>query len=300
VKPPLDPMLIRIAPNFGVHWYGILIVTGVMLGAVYASWRARLDDENPDHIWNALVIAIILAIIGARLYHVFSEPEGGMAGWSYYRQHPIEILYIWQGGLGIYGAIVGGVLGVVIYTWRNKLRPLQWLDYGAPGLALGQAIGRWGNFINQELYGPPTGLPWGLIIDPAHRIAPYNDLSTYPPDTLFHPTFLYESLWCLLLFVTLALISHELKNRLLEGDLLLGYIIGYPLGRFFIEYFRPDAWMIGPIAAAQLFAIFAVAGGTVVLVVRHVRAKVKSAAPTDKAPTTAPESQAVSNSETKD
>jgi phosphatidylglycerol:prolipoprotein diacylglycerol transferase len=300
VKPPLDPMLIRIAPNFGVHWYGILIVTGVMLGAVYASWRARLDDENPDHVWNALVIAIILAIIGARLYHVFSEPEGGMAGWSYYRQHPIEILYIWQGGLGIYGAIVGGVLGVVIYTWRNKLRPLQWLDYGAPGLALGQAIGRWGNFINQELYGPPTGLPWGLIIDPAHRIAPYNDLSTYPPDTLFHPTFLYESLWCLLLFVTLALISHELKNRLLEGDLLLGYIIGYPLGRFFIEYFRPDAWMIGPIAAAQLFAIFAVAGGTVVLVVRHVRAKVKSAAPTDKAPTTAPESQAVSNSETKD
>jgi phosphatidylglycerol:prolipoprotein diacylglycerol transferase len=300
VKPPLDPMLIRIAPNFGIHWYGILIVTGVMLGAVYASWRARLDGENPDHVWNALVIAIILAIIGARLYHVFSEPEGGMAGWSYYRQHPIEILYIWKGGLGIYGAIAGGVLGVVIYTWRNKLRPLQWLDYGAPGLALGQAIGRWGNFINQELYGPPTKLPWGLIIDPAHRIAPYNDLTTYPPDTLFHPTFLYESLWCLLLFVTLALIAHELKDRLLEGDLLLSYIIGYPLGRFFIEYFRPDAWMIGPIAAAQLFAIFAVAGGTVVLVVRHVRAKVKSAASTEKAPTIAPESQAVSNPETKD
>jgi phosphatidylglycerol:prolipoprotein diacylglycerol transferase len=300
VKPPLDPMLIRFAPNFGIHWYGILIVTGVMLGAVYASWRARLDDENPDHVWNALVIAIVLAIIGARLYHVFSEPEGGMAGWSYYRQHPIEALYIWKGGLGIYGAIGGGVLGVVIYTWRNKLRPLQWLDYGAPGLALGQTIGRWGNFINQELYGPPTELPWGLIIDPAHRIVPYNDLTTYPPDTLFHPTFLYESLWCLLLFVTLALISHEFKDRLLEGDLLLGYVIGYPLGRFFIEYFRPDAWMIGPIAAAQLFAIFAVIGGTVVLVVRHVRAKGKSAAPTDKAPTIAPESQAVSNPETKD
>jgi phosphatidylglycerol:prolipoprotein diacylglycerol transferase len=300
VKPPLDPMLIRIAPNFGIHWYGILIVTGVMLGAVYASWRARLDDENPDHVWNALVIAIVLAIIGARLYHVFSEPEGGMAGWSYYRRHPVEILYIWKGGLGIYGAIGGGVLGVVIYTWRNKLRPLQWLDYGAPGLALGQAIGRWGNFINQELYGPPTELPWGLIIDPAHRIVPYNDLTAYPPDTLFHPTFLYESLWCLLLFVILALITHELKDRLLEGDLLLGYVIGYPLGRFFIEYFRPDAWMIGPIAAAQLFAIFAVVGGTAVLVVRHVRAKVKSAAPTENVPTIAPESQAVSNPETKD
>jgi phosphatidylglycerol:prolipoprotein diacylglycerol transferase len=291
VKPPLDPMLIRFAPDFGIHWYGVLIVTGVMLGTVYASWRARLDGENPDHAWNGLVVAIILAIIGARLYHVFSEPEGGMVGWSYYRQHPIEILYIWKGGLGIYGAIVGGVLGVVIYAWHNKLRPLQWLDYGAPGLALGQAIGRWGNFINQELYGPPTDLPWGLIIDPAHRIAPYNDLTTYPLDTLFHPTFLYESLWCLLLFIALALIAHKLKDRLLEGDVLLGYIVGYPLGRFFIEYLRPDAWMIGPIAAAQLFAIFAVVGGVTALVVRHVRAKADSAAPAAGTPEAAPEAE---------
>jgi phosphatidylglycerol:prolipoprotein diacylglycerol transferase len=297
VKPPLDPMLIRFAPNFGIHWYGVLIVTGVLLGTVYASWRARLDDENPDHVWNALVAAIVLAIIGARLYHVFSEPAGGMAGWSYYREHPIEALYIWQGGLGIYGAIVGGLLGVVIYAWRNKLHPLQWLDYGAPGLALGQAIGRWGNFINQELYGPPTDLPWGLIIDPLHRIAPYNNLTTYPPDTLFHPTFLYESLWCLLLFVTLALIAHKIKDRLLEGDLLLGYLIGYPLGRFFIEYLRPDAWMIGPIAAAQLFAILAVAGGVVVLVVRHVRAKANGPGPVETALEATSEPQTASSPE---
>ncbi|MCX7681645.1 MAG: prolipoprotein diacylglyceryl transferase [Anaerolineae bacterium] len=273
MRPPVDPILIHITPNFGIHWYGVLIVIGVMLGAVYASRRAREDGENPDHVWNALVIAIILAIIGARLYHVFSEPAGGMVGWSYYRKHPGEIFKIWRGGLGIYGAIAGGILGVVIYAWRARLRPLQWLDYGAPGLALGQFIGRWGNFINQELYGPPTTLPWGLIIDPPHRIAPYNDLTLYPPETRFHPTFLYESLWCLLVFVVLATIARKLKGRLLEGDILLGYIIGYPLGRFFIEYLRPDAWMIGPIAAAQLFAIFCVVGGTALLVVRHLRAR---------------------------
>jgi len=269
MKPPLDPILIHITPDFGIHWYGILIVTGVMLGAVYASWRAKRDGENPDHIWNALTIAIILAIIGARIYHVFSEPEGGAVGWSYYREHPIEIFYIWHGGLGIYGAIIGGIVGVVLYARQARIRPLQWLDYGAPGLALGQALGRWGNFINQELYGPPTNSSWGLIIEPQYRIAPYNDLTAYPPETLFHPTFLYESLWCLLLFITLALIAHKLKGWLLEGDILLGYLIGYPLGRFFIEYLRPDAWTIGPLAAAQLFAIIGVIGGIALLVVRH-------------------------------
>jgi phosphatidylglycerol:prolipoprotein diacylglycerol transferase len=273
MRPPVDPILIHITPEFGVYWYGVLIVTGILLGALYAAWRAKEDGEDPDHIWNGLTVAIIFGIIGARLYHVISEPQGGMVGWSYYRQHPIEILYLWRGGLGIYGAIVGGVLGVALYAWRNRLRPLQWLDYGAPGLALGQAIGRWGNFINQELYGPPTDLPWGLIIDPEHRIVPYNDLSTYPPDTLFHPTFLYESLWCLFLFVTLALISHRWKDRLLEGDILLGYIIGYPLGRFFIEFLRPDAWMLGPLAAAQLVALICVVGGLALLIVRHTTAR---------------------------
>jgi len=273
MKPPLDPILIHLGPNFGIHWYGVLIVSGVMLGAVYAAWRARQDGANPDHVWNGLIAAIILGIIGARLYHVFSNPEGGMVGWDYYRQHPAEILYIWHGGLGIYGAVVGGILGVLLYAWRAGLRPLQWLDYGAPGLALGQFIGRWGNFINQELYGPPTNSSWGLIIAPEYRIVPYNDLATYPPDTLFHPTFLYESLWCLLLFIVLAVIAQKLKDRLLEGDIVLGYVIGYPLGRFFIEYFRPDAWMIGPLAAAQLFAIIFAVGGTALLIVRHVRAR---------------------------
>jgi phosphatidylglycerol:prolipoprotein diacylglycerol transferase len=273
MKPPVDPILIHFTENWGIHWYGVLIVSGVMLGALYAAWRANRNGDDPDHVWNALTIAIILGIIGARLYHVFSDPEGGMVGWDYYRTHPIEILYIWQGGLGIYGAIVGGLLGVALYAWRAGLRPLKWLDYGAPGLALGQAIGRWGNFVNQELYGPPTNLPWGLRIDAEHRIVPYNNLEQYPLDTLFHPTFLYESLWCLVVFGVLAVVAHRLKDRLKEGDILLGYLIAYPLGRFFLEYLRPDAWMIGPIAAAQLFAIICVVAASAILVVRHTVAR---------------------------
>jgi len=292
MRPPFDPILIQITPTFGIHWYGILIVAGVMLGATYAAWRARLDGEDPEHVWNALVLAVLLAIVGARLYHVFSEPVGGMVGWSYYRQHPIEILYIWQGGLGIYGAIAGGVAGVLIYAWRSRLRPLQWLDYSAPGLVLGQAIGRWGNFINQELYGPPTTLPWGLLIDAEHRIAPYNDLTRYPLDTLFHPTFLYESLWCLLVFVVLALIAHYLKPRLLAGDILAGYIIGYPLGRFFIEYLRPDAWMLGPLAAAQWFALVCIVGGVLALVLRRVLPSRSAPGAGQAAPAEAPEAAA--------
>lgn len=279
MKPPTDPILIHFTKNWGIHWYGILIVAGVMLGALHAAWRANQDGENPEHVWNALTVAIIFGIIGARLYHVFSDPQGGMVGWSYYQQHPIEILYIWQGGLGIYGAIAGGVLGVAIYAWRGGLRPLKWLDYGAPGLALGQAVGRWGNFINQELYGPPTDLSFGVKIDPQHRIIPYNDLTKYPPDTLFHPTFLYESLWCLVVFIVLAVIARRLKDELLEGDVILGYIIAYPLGRFFIEYLRPDAWMIGSLAAAQLFAIICVVGGAAVLIVRHATAGSAGRAP---------------------
>ncbi len=273
MRPPLDPILIHFTADFGIHWYGVLIITGILLGSNYAAWRARRDGKDPDHVWNGLIAAVILGIIGARLAHVGVEHGGGMPGWSYYRQHLVEILFIHKGGLSIYGGIVGGTLGVVLYARYAKLRPLQWLDYGAPGLAMGQVIGRWGNFVNQELYGPPTNSSWGLLIDPAHRISPYNDLTFYPPDTLFHPTFLYESLWCLLLCITLVVLSQKFKDRLLEGDILLGYIVGYPLGRFFIEFFRPDSYVMGSITIAQWVALICMAGGATALIVRHVRAR---------------------------
>jgi phosphatidylglycerol:prolipoprotein diacylglycerol transferase len=240
-----------------------------MLGALAAAYLAKNAGYNPEYIWDMLLYVVIAAVIGARIYHVFSSSEGGLIGWEYYKQNPWEIFAIWQGGLGIYGAIIGGALGLIVYARVNRLHPLRWLDFAAPGMAIGQAIGRWGNFVNQELYGPPTELPWGVVIPPQNRIAPYTDLTTYPLDTLFHPTFLYESLAALLLFLILFYIGAKRYERLKLGDLLVGYLIGYAVIRFFTEMLRPDAWRIGPLAAAQLFSIIFVVFGIVLLLVRH-------------------------------
>ncbi len=274
MTPPVDPILVRIGP-IEVHWYGVLILTGVLLGALYAAREAPRRGIASDHIWNGLTLAVLLGIIGARLYHVFSTPAGCTpetgypCGWPWYRQHPEDIVKIWYGGLGIYGALIGGVLGVLLYARSQRLSVLTLLDLGAPGLALGQAIGRWGNFINQELYGPPTGSTWfGLRIDAEHRLPIYQDL---PPDTLFHPTFLYESLWCLALFITLVVLARKKEGRLRPGDIFAGYLIGYPLGRFWIEFFRPDAWRIGPLAAAQWVALVLIGLSVAFLVFRHRR-----------------------------
>ncbi len=268
MQPPVDPILLTVGP-FAVHWYGLLIVTGIMLGALAASYLAKNAGHNPEYIWDMLLYVVIAAVIGARIYHVFSSSEGGLIGWEYYKQNPWEIFAIWQGGLGIYGAIIGGALGLIVYARINRLNPLRWLDFAAPGMAIGQAIGRWGNFVNQELYGPPTELPWGVVIPPQNRIAPYTDLTTYPPETLFHPTFLYESLAALLLFLILFYIGSKRYERLKTGDLLVSYLIGYAVIRFFTEMLRPDAWRIGPLAAAQLFSIIFVVFGIALLLVRH-------------------------------
>ena len=268
----MNPIAFRLGP-LAVHWYGIILVVAVLVAAYVASLEARRRGQDPDHVWNALLLCLILGIIGARLYHVFSSPRGGMQGWEYYRQHPIAILQIWRGGLGIYGAVAGGVLGVYIYARLNKLNFLQWVDIGAPGLILAQAIGRWGNFVNQELYGYPTNLPWGIPIDPPYRISPYDDLSVYPPSTRFHPTFLYESLWCLLGFIVLMYVARRYADRLLDGDIICLYAIWYPLGRFFIEALRPDAWLIGGIPAAQIFAVISVVVSSAVILYRHRRAR---------------------------
>ena len=275
---PINPIIFQLGP-FQVRWYGVLIMTGVALGAYFATRLARKRGLNPDHVWGGLIVAVVVAILGARLYHVFSTPYGCdgsfPCGWPYYKDHFFEAFAVWKTGgfqgLGIYGAIVGGVLGVAIYAWWNKLNPLVWLDLGAPGLAFGQFVGRWGNFINQELYGPPTGSSWfGIRIAAEHRIEQYKDLAVYPLDTRFHPTFLYESLWCLLVFIILYNVHARLAHKLRDGDVLLGYLILYPLGRFFVEFFRPDAWTIGTLATAQWIALGLIAASTVTLVLRHI------------------------------
>jgi phosphatidylglycerol:prolipoprotein diacylglycerol transferase len=254
-----------------VHWYGLLVVIGTLLGGYVATRQARRRGENPEHVWNSLVGCIILGLIGARLYHVLSSPADGSGGLSYYVENPVAILLLWDGGLGLYGALVGGVLSLLIYTRRHRLNAGRWLDIGAPGLVLAQAIGRWANFINQELYGPPTTLPWGVYISAEHRIPRYSDLARYPTyTTRFHPTFLYESLWNLGVFVALIWVGRRWTGRLRDGDVLLVYLALYGLGRAWIEQlFRPDAWTVGGLAVAMLISLGVALGAGVTLLLRQ-------------------------------
>ncbi len=255
--------------SFPIYWYGILIVVGALAGAFIATRLARQRSIDPDHVWNALLAALILGVIGARAYHVISSPAGSNIGLSYYIENPLEILNFRQGGLGIYGAVAGGVLGLYLYARWAKVNFLQLLDIGAPGLAFGQAIGRWGNFFNQELYGFPTTLPWGIPIDLAHRLPMFADVSQFPVETArFTPTFLYESLFDAAMGVLLVVIARR-WTREKNGDLFLLWGILYGVGRFLTEFERPDAWTISGIATAQLIGIALVVICGVVLAYRH-------------------------------
>lgn len=257
MTPPVDPIIVQLGP-IAIHWYGVLVVTGILLGAQVAAYLAKRAGEDPERIWDLLMVAVIAGIIGARIEYVVVPPH-----WAYYREHLAQAFYIWEGGLRIYGAIVGGALGVLGYAAFTKSQPLKLLDFAAPGMAMGHAIGRWGNFINHELYGPPTTLPWGLHIPLEYRIAPYNDLATYPLDTRFHPSFLYESLANLLLCIALVVIANRLGDRLKTGTLLAGYLIGYSAIRFFMDYLRTDQ------TSAQGLALIFAAAAVLFLVVRY-------------------------------
>lgn len=263
----MDPIAFEIGP-ISVAWYGIILVLGLLAGTYLATVEARRKGLNPDHIWNAILLVAFLGLVGARLYHIVSSPQGTNIGFDYYLQNPAEIFNIAGGirGLGVFGAVAGGLLGAVLYARVNRLDLLVWLDVAAPGLLLGQAIGRWGNFFNQELYGFPTTLPWGIPIDPVYRLPQFADL---PAEARFHPTFLYESLWNLASLGILLYLARRHGDRLRDGDLLLGWAILYPLGRLLTEIQRPDAWLVGGIPTAQIIsaALMLVSAG--LLVYRH-------------------------------
>ena len=243
MQPPTGPTLID--HLFGlsfltVRWYGVLIIGGAMLAATQAARRARAHDIADEHVWNQLLLGLLLGIIGARLYYVAFE-------WERYATRPLlEILNPQGGGLAIHGAIVGALLAVLIYTRRHRLPLLTWLDICVPTLLVGQAIGRWGNFFNQEAYGRPTMLPWGLDIAPEHRIPPYDNLQQYPPSTRFHPTFLYESLWDSGALLLILWIERRFHGWLKPGDSALLYGVLYSAGRFFTEGLRTDSLCVGP------------------------------------------------------
>ncbi len=202
---------------------------------VNAPWRIW----NPDHVWNGLIVCLLFAVIGARLYHVLT-PSPSMAAfgietpWDYFR-NPMQLINVRAGGLGIYGGLAGGALGLFIYTRRQRIPTLAWADLAVVGVALGQVFGRWGNFFNQELYGRPTTLPWAITITEAHRLPGYEEFSQ------FHPAFLYESLWNLLAFLVLYTLAKRYSARLLTGELTALYLIFYAVGRILLETVRLDS-----------------------------------------------------------
>jgi phosphatidylglycerol:prolipoprotein diacylglycerol transferase len=272
--PPVGPILVQVGP-LAIHWYAMTMILAIVLGTFVASRYVARHGQDPNTIWDMLLWVLVPALIGARLYYVFIQSPRGPQGIEHYLSHPIEILQIWNGGIHIYGALIFGGIAVLIYMRVHKLPFLIYLDGVGLGLLLGQAIGRIGNFINQELYGPPTTLPWGLRIDAAHRVPPYNNLNLYPESVRFQPLFLYELLWDALGFVLLLWISRRFGKRLRNGDLFLMYLIWAPLGRFLIEFMRTDSWFFPGTPFDILHVVIAaiVISASTVLVIRFVRRK---------------------------
>jgi len=234
--------------NFEIKFYGIIIMLGALLAAWLSSKETKRRGINPDFIWDMLPWLLIAGIIGARLWHIFTPSASLVAlgiDTKYYLTHPLDAINIRNGGLGIPGAVMGGALALWFYSRSKKTSFAMWTDIVAPGLALAQAIGRWGNFFNQELYGGPTNLPWAIFIEPAYRLPEYINQAYY------HPMFLYESLWNLMNMAVLMILGRKFQHKLITGDIFLVYLLIYPIGRFFLEFIRLDPSNIGGINANQ-------------------------------------------------
>lgn len=259
ISSPANPML-NLGP-LSVHWYGIWIAIGTIVGVTLTHRRfiARGGDENQSEV--ALILAIALGIVGARLWHVVTQ-------FGVYRDNPSTIFSIWNGGLAIFGALIGGFLGVVIALRKNPNRIVDFLDAVAPALPIAQAIGRLGNYFNQELYGKPTNLPWGLRIDPAHRNLLYPDSAT------FHPMFLYEAVLNLILAWTLLKIDQ--KKLVPRGALILLYFTGYGFIRMLMELLRIDRryapfdWTVNGYISLGIFLVSGIAS---LIVIRRARSQ---------------------------
>ena len=245
---PIGPLFIR--------FYGIILMLGALAGAWLATREAKRRGYEPEIVWDLLTYLLIGGIIGARVWHILTPPPSSGITASWYLTHPLDALAIWKGGLGIPGAIIGGAIVLYFYTRRHKLNFAEWADIASPGLALGQGIGRWGNYFNQELYGAPTNLPWKIFIDTDHRLPDYANFEYY------HPLFLYESIWNFGNMFLLLWISRRYTDRLKNGDLFLIYLIIYPIGRFLLDFLRLEASMVSGININQtIMAIVAVCAG---------------------------------------
>jgi phosphatidylglycerol:prolipoprotein diacylglycerol transferase len=267
----IDPILFSVDLGFTVltiRWYGLFFVIGIVVASAYAAWYVKRQDEDPNLIWDALVWILISGIVGARIWYVLGDIIGGS---TRYLDDPITILYVHQGGLNILGGIMVAALVGWYYTKRNQIDFWLLADALAVGYLIGQAIGRLGNYINQELYGPPTTLPWGISIDAAQRMPPWNDLEQYPLETTrFHPTFAYEIIWNLFFAGVLTYLILK-KEELLRPGVLAGSVLMITgVGRALLEsYFRPDQpefFGLGVSTSLIVSIIFALIGLFIVLV----------------------------------
>ncbi len=256
--------------NFSIYYYGIILMTGVVAAAFLANAEAVRKKKNTEFLWDSLIWMVLGGVLGARLWHVFTPPpsmvERGITTY-YYLTHPLDALNPRLGGLGIPGAVIGGVLALYWYSKRRKQKFLVWVDIIAPAVPLGQAIGRFGNFVNQEVYGAPTDLPWAIFIDPAHRLAEFMEFETY------HPIFLYEAIWSLASVFFLLWLARKFSDKLISGDIFLVYLITYPFIRILLDFLRLDASELGGINANQSLMVIVMLISSGILIYRHRSAK---------------------------
>jgi phosphatidylglycerol:prolipoprotein diacylglycerol transferase len=259
----IDELGIHLGPLY-FHFYGMALLAGMLAGAALTAYRAKRHGQDPDHVWNGLLLVILTGLVGARIYHILTPPPSMGITTLDYLKNPLKAIDTRLGGLGVPGGLIGGGLAVFFYARRHKLDFFTWADLLIPGVALGQAIGRWGNYFNQELYGKPTDLPWAITIRDENRLPHYTEFSR------FHPMFLYEMIWTLLICVGLIWVGRRFADRLRSGDLLALYTILYPGGRFFLEFLKLDAPALGHgLTIAQIVSLLAAVVGLALLVARH-------------------------------
>jgi phosphatidylglycerol---prolipoprotein diacylglyceryl transferase len=254
---PIDPLAIAFGP-LQVHWYGVIIGLAIILALYIAVRETEKRGLDKDVFMDLMLWAIPIAILSARLYYVIFE-------WNYYSQNPGEIIAIWNGGLAIHGALIGGVITAIVFTKKRQVSFWQLVDIAAPSIILGQAIGRWGNFINQEAHGGEVTRAFLENL----QLPEFIINQMYINGAYYHPTFLYESIWNFVGFILLMLLR---KVNLRRGEMFLSYVIWYSVGRFFIEGMRTDSLMLTEsLRMAQTISAVLIIAAVVVLLYRRAK-----------------------------
>ena len=275
-----NPIALAIG-SLEIRWYGVAYVAAIVAGTWLAMREARRRGERTDIIVDALIVLAVAALIGGRAYHVIDQ-------WAYYKDHLAQIVLPPYSGLGIYGGLFTGLLAAIWLARHYKVNFWRWADIMAPGILLAQVVGRWGNFMNQELYGPPTNLPWGIAIQCQYRVAEFAcPAGSDPAATLgqhFIPLFLYESMLSLVGVFVMLFLWRRFTARgqlLIAGDVGLLYFVWYGLERGLLEFLRGGwNWTFFGIPMAQLVGLGAATGAILVILLRHWYVRRRPAAAT--------------------